>query len=334
MSDQEIDRMREILQDGFGRRVDYLRISVTDRCNLRCFYCMPKGGVPFLPSSQILRYEEILKLADLFLELGVKKIRITGGEPLVRKNILFLLQELGKRKSLEELVLTTNGTKLHELAYGLLEAGVKRVNVSLDTLIPFTFLKITGIDLHGRVMRGISEAASLGLKIKVNVVAMRGVNDQELQDFVRYGIDKEVDICFIEIMPHAYNSGVARDLFIPRREIFKRIKAIFPLFKTGEAHRRLTADVYGVKGSEITLGFISALSHPFCERCNRVRLTPDGRLKTCLFGEKDLDLRALIQSQTEEDLIKKEICLAVRAKPAKHNLKDEWGNLAMHRVGG
>ena len=326
--------MREILQDGFGRQVDYLRISVTDRCNLRCFYCMPKEGVTFLHPSQILRYEEILKLADLFLELGVKKIRITGGEPLIRKNILFLLQELGKRKSLEEFVLTTNGTRLHELAHGLLEAGIRRVNVSLDTMNPSAYIKITGSDQHELVMRGIGEAAALGLKIKVNVVAMRGVNDQELRDFVRYGIDNGVDICFIEIMPHAHNSHIAADLFIPCAEIFERIGDTFPLFKIQGAHRRLTADVYEVKGSGITLGFISALSHPFCERCNRVRLTPDGMLKTCLFGKNDLDLGALIKSQAEDDLIKKEICLAIRAKKAKHNLKDEWGNLAMHRVGG
>jgi cyclic pyranopterin phosphate synthase len=326
--------VKENLRDGFGRQIDYLRISVTDRCNLRCVYCMPKEGVRFLPASRILRYEELLRLTDLFLTLGVRKVRITGGEPLIRKNIRFLFRELGNREQLGELVLTTNGTLLSEHASDIRAAGVRRVNVSLDTLNPATFEKITGSHLHEKVVAGIKDAIALGLRIKVNVVVMKGVNDREVQDFVQYGIENCMDICFIELMPHASNSGIARELFVPRREIISRIEESYSLFPIRKEHQLTTADVFGVERAQITIGFISALSHPFCKRCNRVRLTPDGMMKTCLFGEPVLDLKWLIVSGATDEQIFEKIARAVREKEARHNLQDDWKNLTMNRVGG
>lgn len=329
-----MDKVKGNLSDGFGRQIDYLRISVTDRCNLRCVYCMPKEGVPFLPVSRILRYEELLRLTDLFLMLGVRKVRITGGEPLIRKNIRFLFMELGKRERLSELVLTTNGTLLSEHASDIRAAGVRRVNVSLDTLNQVTFEKITGSRLHEKVLAGIKDTIALGLRIKVNVVVMKGLNDREMRDFVEYGIENRTDICFIELMPHANNSRIARELFVPRGEIISSIEESYSLFPIRKEHQMTTADVFGVEGSEITIGFISALSHPFCKRCNRVRLTPDGMLKTCLFGEPALDLKWLIESGAPDEQISEEIVRAVRAKEARHNLQDDWENLTMNRVGG
>ena len=322
------------LEDRFGRRIDYLRISVTDRCNLRCFYCMPKEGIPYISSERILRYEEILQLADIFIEIGIKKIRITGGEPLIRRNIMWLLQELGKRSALEELVLTTNGTRLSEYASGLVRAGVRRVNVSLDSLNAGTYERITGSNLHERVVQGIKDSLSLGLRVKLNIVAMRGINDAEYADFVRYGINNNIDICFIEIMPHMHNNGIAKDLFIPRAETVKEIERQFSLYHIRTGQDKITADVYGVKNSRITVGFISALSHPFCFRCNKVRLMPDGTLKTCLYSDSGINLKGLLAKGLSKEALKKEIEITVQSKPPKHNLHAEWGNLMMNRVGG
>lgn len=322
------------LLDIYERRIDYLRISVTDRCNLRCFYCMPNEGVPFMAYSRILRYEEILRLTDIFLEMGIKKIRITGGEPLIRKNILFLVKELGKRKSLRELTLTTNGIRLSEYAYGLVQAGVERVNVSLDSLNKKNYKQITGVNLFNNVMQGINISQELGLKIKLNIVAMRGRNDGEFLDFLKFGIENDIDIRFIELMPQYYNDSIAENLFIPEDEVLKMIEKMYTLIPGATGSEKTTAKLYKIKNSRVTVGFISAVSHPFCSGCNKIRLMPDGTLRTCLFGDSGVNLKNLLGEKKTKKEIKVEIVKAVKAKPEKHNLNEEWPKLVMHRVGG
>jgi cyclic pyranopterin phosphate synthase len=297
-------------------------------------YCMPEEGVGFIPPAQILSYEEILRLTDLFLELGVEKIRLTGGEPLIRKNIGFLLSGMGRKKGIRELALTTNGTMLADFCRDVMAAGVRRVNVSLDTLHPGMFRRITGRDLYARVEMGIRAAAEAGLRIKVNVVVMKGVNDGEVGDFVRYGIDNCVDVCFIELMPHCSNREISQNLFFPRREILRRVKNVCSLTPVRRENRRTTAEVYDVDGAGITVGFISAVSRPFCDSCNRIRLTPEGTLRTCLYGAASVDLKKLLRSGASDAVIRDRIRRAVRAKQARCDLREGRENLLMNRVGG
>jgi cyclic pyranopterin phosphate synthase len=325
---------KNILLDGCGRVIDYLRISVTDRYNFRCFYCMPGSGVPFIPARHILRYEEMLQIADVLIEMGIRKIRITGGEPLVRKNILFLFRELGKREALSELTLTTNGTGLAEHAEHLKNAGVSRVNVSLDSLNPKTFERITGLDCHASVVRGIETAREHGLKVKLNVVAMKGVNDSEFPDFVKFGIDRGVDISFIEVMPQVYNTMIAGELLIPSEMIREKIQKVYSLTPIHSPGQSSTANRYRVDGTRATLGFISPLSKPFCSSCNKVRLMPNGWLKMCLFGDSGIDLKTLFEQEKDKEKIKEEIKKVILKKPEKHKLDKEKVNLIMHKVGG
>jgi cyclic pyranopterin phosphate synthase len=357
------------LRDGWGRVIEYLRVSVTDRCNSRCFYCMPREGVPFIPTSRILRYEEILLIADVFLRLGIKKIRITGGEPLVRKNVLFLLEELRKKRDLRELVLTTNGMALAEHARALKRAGVARVNVSLDTLNRDTFRSVTGQDGLARVLDGIDAARDAGLPVKLNVVAMRGVNDREFSDFVAFGIARGLAVRFIELMPQRYNSGFARELFVSTGEILVALEREFRLspMETCEGDAasgfyevtmreapargmpetaaeplaapdgpeqlagRSTASI--VAGRSTVVGMISPLSEPFCRRCNRVRIMADGTLKTCLFGEGGPNLKEMLSGGASGAEIEAAIIEAVRAKPESLHTGSHR-DTAMHMTGG
>jgi GTP 3',8-cyclase len=334
--DENETRKTGALRDGCGRVIDYLRVSVTDRCNSRCFYCMPKEGVPFIPASAILRYEEILLLADVFIGLGVRKIRITGGEPLVRKNILFLLSELAKREGLGELVLTTNGMELGEHARALKGAGVARVNVSLDTLNRETFKTVTGRDGLERVLAGIDAARGAGLPVKLNVVAMRGVNDGEFPDFVAYGIAKGLPVRFIELMPQRYNSGFARELFVSTREILESLGGAFRLSPLGAEDGDAASGFFEAStepGRSTVVGMISPLSEPFCRQCNRVRLMADGTLKTCLFGEGGPNLKEMLEGGSSREAIEAAIVDAVRAKPESLRAGSP-GHTAMHRTGG
>jgi cyclic pyranopterin phosphate synthase len=335
------------LRDGFDRVIDYLRVSVTDRCNSRCFYCMPAEGVPFIPPDRILRYEEILLLADVFLGLGVKKIRITGGEPLVRRNILFLLGELGRKKGLRELVLTTNGLALGEHAGALKRAGVARVNVSLDTLKGETFRSITGRDGLGRVLSGIDAARDAGLGVKINVVVMKGVNDGEVRDFVAFGIEKGLAVRFIELMPQRYNRGFARELFVSTGKIRESLEAGYRLKPLGTDAGDAASGLYeatelrpgpasaGVRCVHrgTMVGMISPLSDPFCRRCNRVRLTADGTLKSCLFGERGPNLKKLVEEGACRQEIEAAVLEVVRTKPENLRCGSPCDN-AMHATGG
>jgi cyclic pyranopterin phosphate synthase len=321
------------LKDNYNRAIDYLRISVTDRCNLRCIYCMPEEGVKFIPCSKILRYEEIVRLSDIFIEMGIRKIRITGGEPLLRENILFLIRELGK-KPVDELVLTTNGILLSRFAERLLQSGVKRVNVSLDSLNRETFRAVTRHDGLGEVLRGVEEARQAGLLLKINVVAMRGINDEEFLDFVQFGLQRNLPLRFIEVMPQFYSEAVVQKRFIGAEDILERIRKkhrVTPLESRvpGSVER-----LYRIDKTDFQFGIIGAITEPFCSRCNRVRLMANGIVKTCLFGPEGPNLKTMLLEGATENDIKKAIRAVIMEKPEKHSLDESSGDLVMHKVGG
>ncbi|MFI3155839.1 MAG: GTP 3',8-cyclase MoaA [Methylococcaceae bacterium] len=307
------------LIDRFGRIVDYLRISITDRCDFRCLYCMAED-MTFLPRDQILTLEEIYTLAQAFAELGVKKIRITGGEPLVRKGALGLLQNIGRIESLAELVITTNGSQLETMAASLKEAGVKRINISLDTLDADKFKAITRTgDLH-QVLRGIQAAKTAGFeRIKINAVILKDRNHQEVNDLVRFAVDNGIDISFIEEMPlGVVNQHNRADAYyssdLIKADLARNFALVASLEKTGGP-----SNYFSVAGSQSRVGFISPHSENFCSTCNRVRLTVEGRLLLCLGNEHSVDLKQVIRANPGDmAALKQAIIDAMLIKPEKH----------------
>ncbi|OUR88709.1 cyclic pyranopterin phosphate synthase MoaA [Gammaproteobacteria bacterium 42_54_T18] len=308
------------LIDKFNRRIDYLRISVTDRCNFRCVYCMPEK-MTFMPRKNILTLEEILTVAKSFINMGTRKIRITGGEPLIRENIMWLFNELGRLNGLDELLVTTNGYNLAEMAGPLKEAGVSRINVSLDTLQKDRFEKMARVDGLRKVLDGIQEAKKVGFThVKLNAVILKGYNDDEITNLVDFAVNNELDISFIEEMPLGMISSHNRgECYISSDEILGIIKKSYGIaesnYQTGGPSRYIH-----IADSKTDLGFISPHSHNFCETCNRVRLTAEGRLLLCLGNENSVDLREVIRSnkvsdKTLSDLIKTSV---KSDKPEKH----------------
>ena len=272
--------------DKHNRTIDYLRISITDHCNLKCRYCVPFDGRPKLPMADILSYEELFDIAKAAVANGVTKVRITGGEPLMRKNMVAFCRMLRSLDPITDLAVTTNGVLLEAMAEELKAAGVDRVNVSLDTLDPKRYLEITGKDELDRVLRGIETAGSVGLTpIKINMVPMRGINDDEIATMARWTLKAAHDVRFIELMP---TSGWARlqhdKLFIPIEEIRKAVEKIGPLEAVPQVKTRGPATYMRLPGGKGRIGFIAALSHHFCDTCNRLRLTADGKLRACLFA--------------------------------------------------
>jgi len=307
------------LIDRFGRIVDYLRISITDRCDFRCVYCMAED-MTFLPRAQILTLEEIYTLAKAFAELGVKKIRITGGEPLVRKGALELLENIGRIESLNELVITTNGSQLETLAIPLKNAGVKRINISLDTLNADKFKAITRTgDLH-QVLRGIQAASSAGFeRIKINAVVLKDKNHQEVNDLLQFAIDKGIDITFIEEMPLGVVTRHDRsEAYYSSDKIKADLARNFTLIESTEKTGG-PSKYYKVAGTQTRVGFISPHSDNFCSTCNRVRLTVEGRLLLCLGNEHSVDLKQVIRDNPGNmAVLKQAIIDAMLIKPEKH----------------
>lgn len=322
------------VKDRYGRKIDYLRVSITDRCNLRCSYCMPKRVIQFLPSDQILRYEEILRLTDIFIKMGIKKLRITGGEPLIRRNVLFLFRELGKRQALREITLTTNGTMLAHYAEGLFDAGIKRVNISLDTLNRENYRRITGVDQIDTVIEGIKILQYLGITIKLNVVAMKGINDGEFTDFIHFSEQNHIEVRFIEVMPHMYRDTFTKNVFISTESIMQKIGRRYTLLPVSSNANNTTSRIYKIKHSDVKVGFISAVSRPFCSGCNKLRLMADGTLRTCLFSERGKNLKILLSQGITDSEIINEIMAELSEKPQHHELSKDNRNLVMHRVGG
>ena len=308
-----------ILIDRFGRRVDYVRISVTDRCDFRCVYCMSEE-MTFLPRAQILTLEEIFTLAQAFVDLGVKKIRITGGEPLVRKGVLGLLANIGSLNGLGELVITTNGSQLEQLAQPIREAGVKRVNISLDSLHKEKFKRLTRTGNLDQVLRGINAARQVGFeRIKINAVILKNRNDDEVCDLVAFALERGLDISFIEEMPLGVVSGHDRaEAYYSSDEIRVDLEEKFNLLPTTETTGG-PSKYYRVADSQTRIGFISPHSHNFCADCNRVRLTAEGNLLLCLGNEHSVDLKHVLRSHPGDLVaVKKAIVAAMAIKPEKH----------------
>lgn len=308
------------LVDQFGRQHIYLRISLTERCNFRCQYCMPPEGIPLQPRDNMLSFEEVITLARVFIGMGVKKIRLTGGEPLVRKDVVDLCKRLSAIGGLEKLALTTNGSRLTQMAEELRSSGVKQINISLDSLRPDRFSRITLRNELAGVLSGIDSAMKARFEsLKINVVLMRGVNDDELIDFVDFAVDRSLNIRFIEYMPFRGN-GWSEARFMPYREMLEVIQTKYVLTPSS-AHKNGTTGLakdFCVEGSQAMIGFITTMSEHFCDSCNRLRLTADGKMKNCLFAESDLDLKALLRSGVVEYEIEKAILAHLQEKWGEH----------------
>ena len=312
------------LVDRFGRRVDYVRLSVTDRCDFRCVYCMAED-MEFLPRAQILSLEEILAAAEAFVSLGVRKIRLTGGEPLVRQNILWLVERIARLPGLQELTLTTNGSQLAKMAVSLRDAGVKRINVSLDSLQPQRFRELTRTGKLEDVLAGIAAAQRAGFKrLKLNAVILRGRNDDEVLDLVEYARSHSLDVSFIEEMPLGKIEEHDRaGTFLSSEELRAIIDTRYPLTTTEESTGG-PSRYWRMGDSDTRVGFISPHSHNFCHLCNRVRLTVEGRLLLCLGNEHSADLREVMREHPGDAVrLRETICAAMDLKPERH-----WFDLA------
>ena len=312
------------LTDPFGRRVTYLRISVTDRCDFRCVYCMG-DDMQFLPRAQLLSLEEIYRIAAAFCALGVDKIRVTGGEPLVRQNLVWLLERIAALPGLRELVLTTNGSQLERLAGPLRAAGVARLNISLDSLRPERFRRLTRNGDLEQVLRGIEAARQAGFtRTKLNVVALKNYNDDEVADLVRFAQEREFDISFIEEMPLGQVAGHDRVIsHYPAHELRRALERHFTLLPSTETSGG-PARYYRIPGSATRIGFITPHSHNFCDTCNRVRLTTEGRLLLCLGQENSVDLRRVVRAHPTDDApLYTAITQAMRHKPRGHDFSPD-----------
>ena len=320
--------------DSVGRSINYLRISVTDRCNLRCIYCMPPEGVPQMSHGEVLSYEEIRTIVQAAAQLGVNKVRLTGGEPLVRAELSKLVRMLSEIEGIEELSLTTNGTILRKHALELRQAGLSRVNVSLDTLKVDKFRHITRLGELDDVLEGIRATKEAGFDpVKINTVVMRGVNDDEILDFARMTYEDGWHIRFIELMPF---KGVAE--FVPSIELRQHIDLLGKLEPCTPLTGNGPAAYCRLAGAKGTIGFISPLTEPtFCSQCNRMRLTPDGRLRPCLLGEDEIDLKFPLRNNAPMERLKRLILKAVASKRERHPLiGDDFRmvNRRMSQIGG
>lgn len=324
-----------MLLDQHNRRIDYLRVSVTDRCNLRCIYCMPESGILQKEPQEILTFEEIARIVEMSVALGINKIKVTGGEPLVRRNLTELLELLSSIEGLKDLSLTTNGALLKNHCRGLKKAGLGRLNISIDTLESRKFRYITKTENLEDVLEGIDAAISEGFFIKLNVVIMKGLNDNEILDFARFAKSRGIIARFIELMPMVNNGKFNRELYVSCNEIKERLAALGSL--KPQASRGLgsgPAEYYEIEEEGVTVGFISPISCKFCLKCNRLRLTSDGVVMPCLAGSEGFNLkRPLREGRHEEalNLIRK----AVSLKPQGHDLTaDSLKQYFMSQIGG
>lgn len=324
-----------LLKDNFGRKINYLRLSVTDRCNMRCRYCMPESGISKLAHQQILSYEQLYLLAESAVAVGIEKIRVTGGEPLVRKGIIDFLANLSQLPGLKQLVLTTNGLKLPEMAAALKQAGVQRLNISLDSLRPEVFAKVTRRDELNRVLEGIAVAEQVGLPIKINMVVMRGINDTELADFAAMTLEKNCSVRFIEYMPVIKESGW-QSLHVPGEEILERIAQHYAFTPVVRGELAGPAREYKIADAQGTVGVITALSGHFCQDCNRIRITASGKVRNCLFSDAEYDLKDVLASG-DPAAIQAVLRGLVESKPARHGMTEQDANHAsftMAQIGG
>jgi len=355
--------------DGFGRTIDYLRVSVTDRCNFRCVYCMPEDGYPVSPKEELLTFEELARVIGIAVDLGITKVRLTGGEPLVRKDLPQLIAQIRKHKGITDLSLTTNGFLLPELASNLKTSGLDRVNISLDTLREERFLAIARRGNLQRVLDGLEAVIEIGLSpVKINCVLMKGVNDDEVADFARLSLDRPIHVRFIELMPIRWNldatdsfesmsalrgdselfqlrvasdNGMLSDAEMRRRMVsndvaMDRIQAELGPLTPAEIPTNGPARSYRFPGAAGTVGFISQISNDLCERCNRLRLTADGQLRPCLMSDGEVDLRAPLRAGADDGAIAARILDVVAHKPKRHYLAEgqKVTGRGMSQIGG
>lgn len=327
--------MSVTLQDSFGRSIEYLRISVTDRCNFRCLYCMPAAGLEWLPKSDILSYEEITQVVRELAPLGLRRLRITGGEPTLRPQLELLIEMLRSIPGIEDISLSTNGVRLPALARSFRQAGLDRVNMSADSLRPDRIKAISRRTTDFDPIAAATAAENAGLSpIKINVVVMRGINDDELCDFARLSIEHEWHVRFIELMPVGEMRDLTWDHVVPSEEVLRRIEEISPLEPAaGPARGNGPARYFRFDGARGTIGVITPMSHTYCGSCNRVRLTADGRLRTCLFGDDEVDLRSPLREGLPLEPFFRS---ALSSKPKEHHLLQmQVGGLrALSQVGG
>ena len=333
------------LEDEFSRIISYLRLSLTDRCNLRCLYCVTDSqtseSIDWLTHEDLFTYEELVRVVRVAVAAGMSKLRLTGGEPLIRRNVMYFIRQLADIEGLNDIRITTNGVMLEKYAERLFEAGIRKINISLDTLQPERFKKITGRDYFDRVWRGIEKVLDLGFgPVKLNMVVMRGINDDELLDFARLSLEKNIQARFIEFMPIGCRSRWSKDTFMGFEEILEKVRGLGSLQPLERESSDGPARVYTVEGAPGTLGFISPMSHHFCEYCNRMRLTSDGKLRPCFLSDKEIDLKKIVRSGGSDEDIRDAILSAVRIKPGRHRMSDRLQgqpqecNGYMSRIGG
>ena len=313
------------MKDRFGRNITYLRISVTDLCNLRCKYCMPESGVESLCHSDILSIEEIVEIVKVASKNGIKKIRLTGGEPLVRRGFINLCKQISKIDEIEDIAITTNGVYLKEMADELFENKVRRINFSLDTLIKEKYNDITRRNDFDKTMESLFYAIKKGFKVKINVVLIGGFNDDEIQDFVNLANKYDLEVRFIELMQIGENAKWSKEKFISNKIVLEKVPELEFDGVSG------VAKIYKIKGQKGRIGLISPISCSFCEDCNRIRLTSDGKLKPCLHSKDEINLKGLSGEELEE-VFKR----GIYEKPEKHHLEDGKSESArdMNKIGG
>jgi len=319
------------MKDLYGRKINYMRLSITDLCNLRCVYCMPEEGVEKRPHKKNLSFEEMIGLVNAGVALGIDKIRLTGGEPLVRHGIVGLVKEIGQIEGIKDLTMTTNGILLAKYAKDLKAAGLNRVNISLDTFDPEKYHKITRWGHVEDVFAGIEAAKEAGLNpIKINVVLINGFNDDEIETFVNYTRENKVDVRFIELMPLGQSPGFAENKYISNDEVLKRMPELKPI---AQREKSSPAEYYRLPGAKGRIGLINPISKHFCKECNRIRVTTDGKIKPCLHSNQEIDVLALRkEGMTYEEILLK----AIEEKPEKHHINENEKQLLrnMNEIGG
>ncbi len=327
------------LIDPLKRKIDYLRVSVTDRCNLACVYCKPRAETKLLEHRDILTYEEILRLVSVAVPLGISRVRITGGEPLIRRGVVDFLAALGRLNGIEDISLTTNGVLLEKMTGALANAGKPRLNISLDSLNPHKFRRITGHDHWDAVWRGIQLAEEAGFfPIKINMVPVRGVNDEEIAGFARLTLERRLHVRFIEFMPIGANDRWSRDVCVPSDEVRSVIECehgrLVPFTSSTSAG---PSDNYQIPGARGVIGFISPITHHFCASCRRLRLTADGKIRPCLLSDTEIDVKSPLRGGCDDAEIERLLRIALEIKPAKHYISENGAGCfqrTMSKIGG
>ncbi len=313
-----------LLKDSYGRAIRDLRVSITDRCNFRCFYCMPTEAMEWQPKAEILSYEEIVTLTEVFVRLGITKLRVTGGEPMVRRDVETLIERLARIEGVEDLAMTTNAHFLRGRAEGLKKAGLQRITISLDSMTPDRFSLLTGRNELDRVLDGIDAAIEAGLHpIKINCVMMRGINDDQAVRFAAFAREKGLSVRFIEFMPLDNGKVWRRDMVVPGEELRKHIHETYPLERVTSENPSETARRWRfADGAPGEIGFINPVTQPFCGHCSRIRLTADGMIRTCLFSTVEHNIKRLLRNGASESDLIDFIVATIEKKEDRHHIND------------